>query len=79
MIRTISFLAAAAAALLSGCDGEPIAKWEPDQELRAKLFKDCMSALPAGPVATKYNDWDEVVAECGNQAYYQSLRKVPVL
>lgn len=39
-----------------------------DQKLRQELFFKCMKSLPAGPTATKYNDWDEVVAECGNQA-----------
>jgi hypothetical protein len=34
-----------------------------------------MKALPAGPQATKYNDWDEVVGECESVAYYQSLKK----
>lgn len=45
-----------------------------DQCLRPILFDKCMKALPAGPLATKYNDWDEVVSECGRQAYYQSIR-----
>lgn len=47
-----------------------------DQCLRAELFKSCMAALPAGPLATKYNDWDEVVSECGSQSYYQSQRQI---
>lgn len=47
---------------------------QPDQCLRAKLFRDCMELLPAGPNEVKYNDWSEVVAECGSQAYYQSIR-----
>ena len=59
--------------LLAGC-GE-YATPEPDQCLRAELFKSCMASLPAGPQATKYNDWDEVVSACGSQAYYQSLRR----
>lgn len=45
-----------------------------DQCLRATIFQQCMVALPAGPVATKYNDWDEVIAECGRQAQYLSVR-----
>lgn len=47
---------------------------EPDQCLRQKLFVDCLSVLPAGPTATVYNDWAEVVSECGSKAYYHSLR-----
>lgn len=45
-----------------------------DQCLRSTVFQQCMKVLPAGPLATKYNDWDEVVSECGRQAYYQSIR-----
>ena len=45
-----------------------------DQCLRVELFQQCMASLPAGPVATKYNDWDEVVAQCERVAYFQSIR-----
>lgn len=45
-----------------------------DQCMRSKVFEQCMKSLPAGPLASKYNDWDEVVSECGRQAYYQSIR-----
>lgn len=58
--------------VLTGCDAPCIA--HPDQKIRREIFKECMAALPAGPVATKYNDWDEVVAECDTVAYYQSKR-----
>lgn len=61
-----------AAVLLAGCSDAP--SDGPDQCLRAELFKACMAILPAGPLATKYNDWNEVVSECGNAAYYQSKR-----
>lgn len=61
---------------LAGCQQAIPERWEPNQELRAKLFQDCLKSLPAGPVATKYNDWSEVVDSCGSAAYYQSLRKV---
>lgn len=47
-----------------------------DQCLRAKLFEQCLKALPAGPQATKYNDWDEVVAKCEVAAYRHSFRKM---
>jgi hypothetical protein len=59
-------------ALLAGCDSVKPEKWETDQKLRTELFFRCMEALPAGPQQTKYNDWDEVVAECDNVAYYQA-------
>jgi hypothetical protein len=64
--------------LLAACskDDKPfIDERVANQCLRRELFNECMKILPAGPVATKYNDWDEVVAECGSQAYYMSHRK----
>lgn len=42
--------------------------------LHRELFNECMKALPAGPVATKYNDWDEVVAECRQGSRYLAKR-----
>ena len=64
--------------LLAACgkDDKPfIDERVANQCLRRELFNECMKMLPAGPVATKYNDWDEVVAECGRQSYYMSQRK----
>lgn len=46
-----------------------------DQCLRSELFQQCLKALPAGPVATKYNDWNEVISECSLVAKKLSLRK----
>jgi hypothetical protein len=59
-------------ATLSGCSSEigP----HVDQCMRRDIFQQCLQALPAGPTATMYNDWDEVVAKCDDAAYYQSLR-----
>lgn len=62
-----------AVVLLSACE-QPV-QFTPNQCIRAELFKQCMAILPAGPVATKYNDWAEVVDECESAAYHQSLRK----
>jgi len=58
---------------LSSCDRVSTST---DQCLRREIFKQCMESLPEGPEITYYNDWSEVVAECGNQAYYQSIRSV---
>jgi hypothetical protein len=33
-----------------------------------------MRSLPAGPQAAKYNDWSEVVSECGTQAQALAAR-----
>jgi hypothetical protein len=63
---------------LTACSDKEVAIMKnrhiPDQCLRAQVFEKCMRVLPAGPVATQYNDWDEVVSECGRQSYYQSIR-----
>ena len=64
---------AIAALALSGCGELKYPKYAPDQKLRAELFQACLKALPAGPISTQYNDWDEVVAECSLSAYRQSL------
>ncbi len=46
----------------------------PDQCLRRELFNECMKSLPAGPIATYYNDWDDVVSECRGYAWTASVR-----
>ena len=76
MIKLRVTLPALAFALLSGCVPEPAPKtWTIDQCKRAELFQACLHALPAGPAATKYTDWDEVVEKCADAAKYQSVRK----
>lgn len=65
--------------LLSACgDGEEVYIMKnrhiADQCMRVKLFENCMKSLPAGPVATAYNDWDEVVSECNRISFYSSMR-----
>ncbi|MNK14269.1 hypothetical protein D3C87_323690 [compost metagenome] len=67
------------AAILAGCDAAVMDEMQPNQCLRAEIFKQCMAILPSGPVATKYNDWNEVVSECGSQGYYQSMRKTSTI
>lgn len=62
---------------LVGCSMEP--KNDVDQCKREELFKQCMTILPAGPDATVYNDWSEVVSECRDQAYFGSIRAVSVI
>jgi hypothetical protein len=62
-----------AAVALSACDVNP--QSVVDQCLRPQLFEQCMRALPAGPVATHYNDWDEVVDSCRDYSLYGSYRR----
>ena len=71
MTRTIASVALTLA--LTACDGS-IGVSTPDQCMRAALFASCMRALPAGPMSSQYNDWDEVVTACESAAYRQSLR-----
>ena len=52
-----------------GCDD---CRWERDLAQQQRIFKECMAALPKGPITTHYNDWDEVVGECRSVAYWQS-------
>ena len=72
MRRTLIGAASLLTAMLAGGCTESTG---PDQCLRREIFQQCMKALPAGPQATKYNDWDEVVGKCETVAYYQSLKK----
>ena len=46
-----------------------------NQCIRTEVFFKCLSAVPAGPVSTKYNDWSEVVEECSSTANWISRRK----
>jgi len=50
-----------------------------DRCLQRVVFKECMNSLPAGPVSTHYNDWDEVVEACENVAWNKSWRKRSVV
>ena len=72
MRRTLIGAASLLTAVLAGGCTESTG---PDQCLRREIFQQCMKSLPAGPHATKYNDWDEVVGKCETVAYYQSLKK----
>jgi len=63
----------ASVAMLAACT-ETSTITEPDQCIRAEQFQQCLASVPAGPTSTQYNDWSEVVSECRNTAYYQSLR-----
>lgn len=54
-------------AVLAGCD--VVAEYGvTDKKAQQELFFKCMEKLPVGPVASHYNDWSEVVNECGTQA-----------
>jgi len=50
-----------------------------DQCLQREIFKECLNTVPPGPLATKYNDWDEVVVECRRSAYYMAQRQRGVI
>ncbi len=58
---------------LAGCGDRP-KDIVTDQCLRIQLAQQCMSNLPAGPTATKYNDWAEVVEQCDRNSWSQSRR-----
>jgi hypothetical protein len=60
-------------AITAGCE-PPRQRTQMDQCIRAELFERCLSKTPTGPVNTKYNDWAEVLDECGTWAQYHSHR-----
>ena len=53
---------------------EPPCKPVTDNTVREKLFFRCLSQLPKGPQSVHYNDWAEVVEECGTQARYMATK-----
>lgn len=63
--------------LVAGCSNnqQSLSDKVHDQCLRIQLAQKCLESLPAGPVETKYNDWDEVVKQCDDNAMYQSVRE----
>lgn len=70
--------------LLVGCTPdtpEKIALTDAQNAARAayrdQVFEKCMKLLPAGPEQTKYNDWAEVVSECGQLSYYHMNTRFP--
>jgi hypothetical protein len=70
-MKTVNYiLIAIGLMMIAGCDAFEAPVYHEDPKLRQEIFFKCMQSLPAGPQSTKYNDWDEVVSECGSQAYY---------
>ena len=52
-----------------------------DQCLRAKLFQECLAAVPTGPthVAAVASGWAGVVDECATAAQYHSIRRESIV
>lgn len=61
--------------VLSGCSDSPWCAQGVNQKIRRERFDSCLKNIPKGPQTTKYNDWAEVVSQCDNIAYYQSMEK----
>lgn len=71
-MKTTMTILLAATLLLAGCE-QPRGRFAPvEASKRIELFQQCMDGLPAGPEATKYNDWDEVVLACDKVATLQA-------
>lgn len=67
--KALRFGVSALIVLLAACDIPKAPEYDtPDMKLRSDLFFKCLKMAPAGPVATKYNDWSEVVEQCGDEA-----------
>ena len=60
--------------LLVSCD-KPYENIITDQCMRIQLAQQCMKDIPKPPNVTHYSDWDEVVGQCDDNAYYQAKRK----
>lgn len=74
----------ASALLLVGCGPVPQEDRKEsvqivDQEVRRSVFMECLDRAPAGPVSTRYNDWDEVVSECSSAAYHIAIQGPGIL
>lgn len=68
-------LIACFAVFLVGC--EPyVHPYRENRCMQADLFQQCMKSLPAGPVSTHYNDWDEVVEQCRISAGAMAWRHI---
>lgn len=70
-MKYLKYLALIAVLLMAGCDVPKLQG--PNQDIRERIFFQCLAAIPKGPEQTKCNDWQEVVEECGQQAYYMSF------
>ena len=61
--------------LLTGCDEiRPITN---DQCLRAKLFTQCLTAVPSD--RTEVGNWNDAVGACDAISYRQSVRQADVI
>lgn len=65
--------------LLVGCSQSHVQSGTPAERAayRKAFFDDCMKALPTGPQVSHYSDWDEVVRECDQTAYYNTNERFP--
>jgi hypothetical protein len=72
----IVVLLASAALILTGCeDTFPIR--EVNQKERQRIFKECLAAVPKGPVVTGgENPWSDIISECEDAAYWQAMECV---
>lgn len=61
-----------------GCGDNPFKEpvYLTDKTLQRQLFFECLERIPSGPKVTTYNDWAEVVEECGRQTTYLARRCV---
>lgn len=75
-MRYLIIPASLASLVLTACFEPVKMTWTIDQCKRAEVFQQCLRSVPAGPQATKYNDWAEVVSECDDAARYQSTRAI---
>ena len=74
LLSIIVFASCAAVAFgIYKCDSD-VPVYRTDYRIAEDLFLKCLEKLPEGPVQTKYNDWDETVAECQQASIILSQR-----
>jgi hypothetical protein len=76
MSKTLLVLVTCLLALTACIKDKEKCTWQTNQELRTKIFMQCLELAQKQPNSTKYNDAAEVVDECETAAYRQSQRKV---
>jgi hypothetical protein len=65
-----------AALIIAGCSSGPTYDVALDQQLRQKIFCDCLKDVPKGPEVTGKSDWSKIVEKCSDHSYFAAKRVV---
>jgi hypothetical protein len=75
MSEPLKVILAVLALIMAGCETPVANPWVVDECLNREIYRECMALLPKGPDKTVYNDWDDVIDECNDRAYYRSQKR----